>query len=124
MPNWTRGLRGTSPPAGLRRTAHVASAARSASPAPSVIRDSTKATLRAARTTSERTTSRGARFGARTIWYERSSVEPRSPDSTALFTAKFIAASKTTPYTPPCTPPTGLHTSSVGVHVASTYPSP
>ena len=38
--------------------------------------------------------------------------------------AKFIAASCTTPYTPPCTVPAGLHASSVGVHFAVAQPAP
>ena len=52
--------------------------------------------------------------GARGSGTTRRGSATRSPDSSALLAAKFIAASWTTPYTPPCTMPNGLPASSVG----------
>ena len=53
----------------------------------------------------ERVADASARAGSGTT---RRASRPGRPDSSALLAAKFIAASWTTPYTPPCTTPNGL----------------
>src|SRR5262249_12131328 len=108
----------------LRRTMNVASARDTTAPWASATVDSTYATWRVSCTTSPRTLSASPTLGARRVWYDTSSVATRSPDSSAALAAKFIAASCTTPYTPPCTMPNGLPARSVGVQAASAHPSP
>src|SRR5207244_1217552 len=97
----------------LRRTMNVPIACDTTAPSAPVTVDSTYATWRVSCTTAPRTASGSPTLGARRVWYDTSSVATRSPESSALLAAKFIAASWITPYTPPCTTPNGFPASSV-----------
>src|SRR5450759_3450400 len=110
--------------ASRRRTKNVAVAREMTVSSPPRTFDSRYATLVESRTTSPRTLSVSPLLLGRIVWYATSRVAARSPRSRALLAAKFIAASWTTPYTPPWTAPSGLHASAVGVQVASAQPSP
>src|SRR5262245_13622763 len=113
-----------SPSTSRRRSRNVALACdttRSSSPRTTL---STYAICRVSWVTSPSTRSESPALAARRVWYCTSRVAARSPRSSALFTAKFIAASWITPYTPPCTMPAGLQANSVGLHAAADQPSP